>query len=369
MPQGHLEPSNGTLSTTASTDATGFKYRLVDLIRQCNNVPASISSWIAEKNAAILAAAAPGTNPPLFAFWHIDGVRVGLLTPDVAALVAEERKYFDHPKPDVFELRVPEGADDGVETRTAWIAEMVSRWRAQDRFPALRGWRNELYSVYGVGGAVALAVERAASGLLGLRTYGCHLTGYTLPKGASHPHKDLKVWIARRSLTKPTFPGLLDNMAAGGLTHGQNPVECIVRECEEEASIPIEVAQARVVPAGLVSYCMRQDHLPSLGGCIGAETQFVFDLRLDEDFSPAINDGEVHGFTLMRVDEVMAAMRRGEFKPNCAVVMIDFLVRHGYITPDTEPEYLEIVHGSHRPLEWEFPGPSSFAHTLSKGLK
>ena len=35
-----------------------------------------------------------------------------------------------------------------------------------------------------------------------------------------------------------------------------------------------------------------------------------------------------------------------DFKLNCNLVIIDFLVRHGYITPKDE-DYLEIVRGLH----------------------
>lgn len=70
----------------------------------------------------------------------------------------------------------------------------------------------------------------------------------------------------------------------------------------------------------------------------------------------------------MSVEEVVSRMHAGEFKPNCALgasessfsvprqltlicvckVLIDFLVRHGYLTPENEPRYLEInqrLHG------------------------
>lgn len=31
-----------------------------------------------------------------------------------------------------------------------------------------------------------------------------------------------------------------------------------------------------------------------------------------------------------------------EYKPNCNLVVVDFLIRHGYITPDS-PGYIELV--------------------------
>lgn len=157
------------------------------------------------------------------------------------------------------------------------------------------------------------------------------MTAYTLPPNASHPNPNLHLWLARRSLTKPTFPGQLDNTAAGGLPVTrtatgqpvfQSPFECMVREAHEEASISETVARVGLVAAGAVSYYQRQEHLPSLGGIAGPETQLVFDLQVDEAFTPKVNDGEVHGFMKVQVDEAMRLLHSGQFKPNCAVGML-----------------------------------------------
>jgi hypothetical protein len=34
-----------------------------------------------------------------------------------------------------------------------------------------------------------------------------------------------------------------------------------------------------------------------------------------------------------------------DFKFNCALVVIDFLIRHGVVAPDDEPDYLTLVRG------------------------
>ena len=60
---------------------------------------------------------------------------------------------------------------------------------------------------------------------------------------------------------------------------------------------------------------------------------------------PANSDGEVSEFYLWPAERVMktvAATRA--FKPNCNLIIIDFLIRHGLIGPD-RPDYLEIVQG------------------------
>jgi hypothetical protein len=41
-----------------------------------------------------------------------------------------------------------------------------------------------------------------------------------------------------------------------------------------------------------------------------------------------------------KVSEVIA--NTDEYKPNCALVIMDFLIRHGFVAPD-QPKYVELV--------------------------
>ena len=69
------------------------------------------------------------------------------------------------------------------------------------------GWRNELYSIYGLNGEVLFAMERCATPLFGVVTYGVHMTVY-VPPTQSQP---MRIWTPKRSESKPTYPGMLDN--------------------------------------------------------------------------------------------------------------------------------------------------------------
>ena len=69
----------------------------------------------------------------------------------------------------------------------------------------------------------------------------------------------------------------------------------------------------------------------------------------ETDVLPYPEDGEAEDFTLMDVSEVLDRLLNNEFKPNCGLVVTDFLVRHGsYITPESDENYLEIVSRCHR---------------------
>ncbi len=53
---------------------------------------------------------------------------------------------------------------------------------------------------------------------------------------------------------------------------------------------------------------------------------------------------------MLGVQEVARLVREtSEFKLNCNLVVIDFLLRHGFIGPEEE-DYLELVSGLRQPL-------------------
>jgi hypothetical protein len=76
---------------------------------------------------------------------------------------------------------------------------------------AVTGWRNELYPVLTSFHEEPLAlVERAAAVHLGIKAYGVHVNGYV------RTHQGIELWVATRSRDKPTWPGCLDHIVAGG---------------------------------------------------------------------------------------------------------------------------------------------------------
>lgn len=88
--------------------------------------------------------------------------------------------------------------------RSKAVAATTAYWRENKTFEMLSGWRNELYPVYGPGNELLFSIERSASQLFGIVTYGVHMTAYVKDGSASH---GLKLWIPRRSKTKQTYPG------------------------------------------------------------------------------------------------------------------------------------------------------------------
>ena len=68
-------------------------------------------------------------------------------------------------------------------------------------------------------------------------------------------------------------------MASCMQPHGLSPQENVVKECEEEASIPQELAQ-RAQPVGAVSYSSEQAE------GLKRDVLFCYDLELPNSFEP-----------------------------------------------------------------------------------
>ncbi|EON60984.1 hypothetical protein W97_00194 [Coniosporium apollinis CBS 100218] len=239
-----------------------------------------------------------------------------------------------------------------VAERSAVVAKTCEALRQTGAFVLLKGWRDELYPVYGLGREHLFDIERAASPLFGVNTYGVHMTVYT----RSQESGELKIWVPRRARTKQTYGGMLDNSVAGGIATEEEPFECLVREAAEEASLAEEVVRSGARACGTVTYIyVRDERAGGETGLLQPECQYVYDLEVEEDVVPKPGDNEVEEFGLWSAEEVRESLAKGEWKPNTALVMLDFFVRHGVLTPANEKDYIEIVSRLHRRLE--FPTP------------
>jgi len=237
--------------------------------------------------------------------------------------------------------------DDTVEARTATAAALVAGLVADGLIPPAKV-RNELQDVHPVsrgfvGGRSppvepSLYLERAAMIYLGVPSYGVHVNGWVRDPARPLDPRPWGMWVARRSLGKATYAGLLDQMVAGGQPSGITFRENVLKECQEEASLPPEVL-ATLRPAGLVSY--RYTTRKGLSTKVLA----TYDVELPAGLAPHCSDGEVEEFRLLPIAEVLDSIRLELplWKPNSAMVVVDFAMRHGFIDFD-EPGYMEIAH-------------------------
>jgi 8-oxo-dGTP pyrophosphatase MutT (NUDIX family) len=256
--------------------------------------------------------------------FHIDGLRYGW----VPAEFAQHLQAW----PEVFEVRPDQVALHpsltSYDARTDAVNTVVSALHAQG---IIDTWVDERYPVVrAFDETPAFAIERAAVLYFGLLGFGVHMNGLVESPEGTH------VWLGTRSHDKPFFPGQLDQMVAGGQPMGIGITENLIKECQEEANIPADIAQ-QAQARGQIRYMQETER------GMDVSVIFVFDLWLPQDFTPENTDGEVESFALVPIDEVARLTDETTlFKDNCNLVNIDLLIRSGMITSE-HPDFAQLT--------------------------
>lgn len=282
-------------------------------------------------------------HPADFVPFVVDGERLGSVRRTFAAELADVTRDF------VFRTQDLEpGLSDGLSAGLHWISApagfdargdaMLALCRELQRQGLVSHLHGERYLVTpGHRDQARFLIDRACAPYFGVRAFGQHLNGFVRRRDG------LYLWVARRSASRRVYPNHLDNMVAGGLPWGIGLRENLCKECFEEASMPASIAE-RALPVGAISYCRDSDR------GLKPDVIYCYDLELDEHFKPHCNDDEVAGFHLWPVAKIMALVAEtSEFKLNCNLVIIDFLIRHGLLGPE-HPDYLDLVQGLRSPL-------------------
>ena len=253
-----------------------------------------------------------------------------------------------------------------VELLSIQMKQILLEWKRQARFKCLAKWRGEEYPIYlGPGdpwesflsspiattvnaakappstNKILMYIERCSVPIFGIRGYGCHLNGFIVKDG------QISMWIARRSKEKQTYPGMLDNMVGGGLPKGFDPIENIVKESFEEASIPEELA-SKCQPSGRISFCFNVER-----GLV-VETDYIFDLELPHAFKPLPHDNEVEEFYLWDLETVCKHLINEEFTPEAGLCIINFLLRRNLLDSNCSNNkdlLSDALHGEEKSIE------------------
>lgn len=164
-------------------------------------------------------------------------------------------------------------------------------------------------------------IDRGALPLFGFIGKGVHVNGL-VKKG-----NDLYLWVGKRSLSKRLDPGKMDHLVAGGMAAGHTARQTLLKEAEEEASIPASIAE-KAVATSRVSYVLERPE------GLRRDILYIYDLILPDNFIPKPNDDEVENFYLMPLLDVMEkVISSDDFKFNVNLVLIDLFFRYGLIDP------------------------------------
>lgn len=244
----------------------------------------------------------------------LNGERVGSVTLSQLPLLAE------HPA----DFRITDGGvtiDIEAAACEARLDQLHREWRDAGVIVA---WRDERYALCALDGPAAgqprVPIERAASRFWGSLTIGAHANGFV--RGADG--RPAAMWIAQRSATKPTDPGLFDNLVGGGVPFGEPPAAALLREAWEEAGLGAALA-SQAVPGQVLRLAR------DIPEGFQLEWLHAFDLELPEGQVPQNQDGEVQGFRLLPVHEALGLALGEAMTVDAALVTLDFADRHGLL--------------------------------------
>ncbi|TFB05544.1 Uncharacterized protein CCMA1212_001868 [Trichoderma ghanense] len=231
-----------------------------------------------------------------------------------------------------------------------------------DRFNGcFRKWlqkRSDFHPIRGLDEKLAgLVITSPARGIFGIVTTGVHMNMFTVRNGRIH------VWVSRRSQSV-TYAGKLDQLVAGAMDPGDNmePLMTLKREAMEEAGLEVDAASqtvtwnggyvGKVTAESLISFYDQKDHIAgSEEGHVEPGIRYTFDLEVGPDFVPYPQEPEsIDGFVLKTVEEVKRDLKNAEWKPNCGLVMLDFLLRKGEIKEGDDEHFGLLRHGLDRKL-------------------
>ena len=128
----------------------------------------------------------------------------------------------------------------------------------------------------------------------------------------------------------PVYRGKLDHIVGGGVPAGLDADAALLKEAEEEASLPADLAR-RACRVAVLSYAMERPE------GLRRDRLHCYDLDLPDAFTPRPADGEVDGFELWPLPAVLDRVRRtDDFKFNVNLVLLDLFLREGLIDPAGE---------------------------------
>ena len=270
----------------------------------------------------------------------------GYLLPDTVAKMPWTSKFdirHDHPRR-VTVLDISNGTQT-AEAINAAFQDVITPAIEQKLFHVFNGQHSEPFAIAGARYEGQVKLERFATPLFGITTRGAHMIAYTSTS------EGMKLWISRRAKHLYICPDMLDSTVAGGVKSGVSPLQTLIEESDEEASLSEGLVRRLAKCRGVVSHMSLTGELfPGEKGLVCPDYVYIYDIELPGDVTPKPHDDEVSGFYLMGVEEVQDALLKGEFKPDSGAVVVEFLIRHGFITPENEPNFVEISMRLHRRL-------------------
>jgi 8-oxo-dGTP pyrophosphatase MutT (NUDIX family) len=177
-------------------------------------------------------------------------------------------------------------------------------------------WRDEQLAVTDESGQRVGTVERAAVRPLGITTHAVHLAAQTA---------DGRNWVQQRAFNKSNDPGLWDTLMGGMVSAFDTLQTALQRETWEEAGLHIADVERLRYGGRLTT---KRPAVDGNGAGYVVEHIDWYCCTVPDGLVPLNQDGEVAQFALMKPPDLIAAMQRGEFTLEAALILADVMRLH-----------------------------------------
>ena len=156
------------------------------------------------------------------------------------------------------------------------------------------------------------AIDRNLLSCFGFPQYGVHLNGW------SFKNKNYYLHLAKRSEKLYDFPGLYDNLVAGGQPLGLSIYKNLRKEAYEEAGL-IKIKIKNLIKSKTINYFHEHKNKVHSG------IIFIYHLKINDEKFTNI-DGEVENFESINAMNIYKLLELKLLKPNCIIPIADFFL-------------------------------------------
>jgi len=156
-------------------------------------------------------------------------------------------------------------------------------------------------------------IERDLLSLFGLPAYGVHCNVWSKYKNS------ILIHLAVRSKKVKNFPGLYDNLVAGGQPSKISIIENLHKEAFEEAGLKKKLMwQAKKSKT--------THYMHTVGKKFNSAIIFIYQLEKTSEMKFENQDGEVDGFVTIDVCNINEILKSKLLKANCIIPILDLLI-------------------------------------------
>ena len=156
-------------------------------------------------------------------------------------------------------------------------------------------------------------IERKFLSKFGFPAYGVHCNVWSKFKNSTIIH------LAKRSVKLNSFPGLYDNLIAGGQPIDLSIKNNFYKEAFEEAGLNQKQA-SNAKKSNTVHY--KHNENTNFNSAI----IFNYHLEKSDDMKFSNQDGEVESFLSIEIEKLYEILEKNFLKPNCVIPLIDFFI-------------------------------------------